>query len=65
MRHLEPRIIKIGEIIKEDWSDPVKSDEEGEENIKIPLEKKFITSLAEVNTHRKVNLQDAEGISKI
>ena len=41
-------------------SDPVESDEEGEENIKIPLEKKFITSPAKVNTHRKVNLQDAE-----
>ena len=45
--------------MKEDWSDPVESDEE-EENTKIPLEKKFITSPAEVNTHRKVNLQDAE-----
>ena len=58
--HLEPSSIEIGEIIKEDWPDPVESDEEGEENTKIPLEKKFITSPAEVNTHRKVNLQDAE-----
>ena len=57
--HLEPSSIEIGEIIKEDWSDPVESDE-GEENTKIPLEKKFITSPAEVNTHRKVNLQYAE-----
>ena len=56
--HLEPSSIEIGEIIKQDWSDPVESDEE--ENTKIPLEKKFITSPAEVNTHRKVNLQDAE-----
>ena len=56
--HLEPSSIEIGEIIKEDWSDPVESDEE--ENSKIPLEKNFITSPAEVNTHRKVNLQDAE-----
>ena len=56
--HLEPSSIEIGEIIKEDWSDSMESDEE--ENTKIPLEKKFITSPAEVNTHRKVDLQDAE-----
>ena len=31
--------------MKEDWSDPVELDEE--ENTKIPLEKKFITSPAE------------------
>ena len=31
-----------------------------EENSKLPLEKKFITSPAEINTHRKVNLQDAQ-----
>ena len=61
--HLEPCSIEIGEIIKEDWSDPVESDEE-EESIKIPLEKRFITSPAEVNTHRKVNLQDAEVSAK-
>ena len=36
----------------------MESDEE--ENTKIHLEKKFITSPAEVITHRKVNLQDAE-----
>ena len=62
--HLEPYSIEIGEIIKEDWSDPVESDEERKENIKIPLEKKFITSTAEINTHRKVNLQDAEVSAK-
>ena len=56
--HLEPSSIEIGEILKEDWSDPVESDEE--EDTKILLEKKFITSPAEVSTHRKVNLQDAE-----
>ena len=33
---------------------------EGKENEAIPLEKKFITSPAEVNTHRKMQLQDAE-----
>ena len=38
--HSEQYSIEIGEIIKEDWSDPVDSDEE--ENIKIRLEKKFI-----------------------
>ena len=50
--HLEPDSIEIGEIIKEDWSNPVESDEE-KENTKIPLEKKFITSPAEVNTIEK------------
>ena len=62
--HLEPCSIEIEEIIKEDWSDPVESDEEEKENTKIPLEKKFINSPAEVNTHRRVNLQDAEVSAK-
>ena len=44
--HLEPSSIEIGEILMEDWSDPVESDEE--EDTKIPLDKKFITSPAEV-----------------
>ena len=35
-----------------------------EENSKLPLEKKFITSPAEINTHRKVNLQDAQVSAK-
>ena len=39
--YLEPCSIEVGEIIKEDWSDQVKSDEE-EENINIPLEKKSL-----------------------
>ena len=39
---LEPCSIEIEEIIKEDWSDPVESDEEEEKNTKIPLEKKSI-----------------------
>ena len=59
---LEPSSIEIGEIIKEDWSDLVESNEK--ENTEIPLEKKFITSPAEINTHRKVNLQDAEVTAK-
>ena len=55
---LEASSIEIAEIIKEDWSGPVESNEK--ENTEIPLEKKFITSPAEVNTQRKVKLQDAE-----
>ena len=51
---LEPSPIEITEIVKEEGS------EIGEEDESIPLEKKFITSPAEVNTHRKMQLQDAE-----
>ena len=36
----------------------------GEENEAIPLEKKFITSPAEVNIHGKMQLQDAEVAKK-
>ena len=56
--HLEPSAIEINEIIKEDW--PKEEEIKGEENEAIPLEKKFITSPAEVNTHIKMQLQDAE-----
>ena len=57
--HLEPCPITIEEIIKEDWPDSEESN--GEEEIsKLPLEKKFITSPAEISTHRKINLQDAQ-----
>ena len=60
--HLEPCSIEMNEIVKEDWS---KMEEiEGKENEAIPLEKKFITSPAEVNTHRKMQLQDAEVAKK-
>ena len=59
---LEPSSIEIGEIMKEDCSGPVESHEK--ENTEIPLEKKFITSPAEVNTHEKVKLQDAEVTAK-
>ena len=55
---LEPSSIEVTEIVQEEH------DGIGEENEKdnesIPLEKKFITSPAEVNTHRKIQLQDAE-----
>ena len=61
--HLEPCPITIEEIIKEDWPDSVETDG-GDENSKLPLEKKFITSPAEINTHRKVNLQDAQVSTK-
>ena len=54
--HLEPSSIEINEI--KDW--PKEEEIKGEENEAIPLEKKFITSPAEVNTHRKIKLQDAE-----
>ena len=57
--HLEPYPITIEEIVREDWPNSEESDGE-EENSELPLEKKFITSPAEVNTHRRVNLQDAQ-----
>ena len=60
--HLEPSSIEINEIVKEDW--PKEEEIEGEENETISLEKKFITSPAEVNTHRKMQLQDAEVAKK-
>ena len=59
--HLEPCPITIEEIVKEDWSNSEESDGESSE---LPLERKFITSPAEVNTHRKVNLQDAQVSAK-
>ena len=61
--NLEPCPITIEEIVKEDWSDSEESDGE-EESSELPLEKKFITSPAEVNTHRRVNLQDAQVSAK-
>ena len=60
--HLEPSSIEINEIVKEDW--PKEEEIKGEENEAIHLEKKFITSQAEVNTHRKMQLQDAEVAKK-
>ena len=60
--HLEPCSIEINEIVREDWSEM--EEIEGKENEAIPLEKKFMTSPAEVNTHRKMQLQDAEVAKK-
>ena len=53
--YLEPSPIEITEIVKEECN---KVDEKEDESI--PLDKKFIPSPAEVNTHRKMQLQDAE-----
>ena len=61
--HLEPHPITIEEIVREDWPNSEESDGE-EENSELPLERKFITSPAEVNTHRRVNLQDAQVSAK-
>ena len=55
---LEPSPIEVTEIIQEEHNNI------GEEDESIPLEKKFITSPAEVNTHRKIQLQDAEVTKK-
>ena len=60
--HLEPSLIEINEIVKEDW--PKEEEIKKEENKAIPMEKKFITSPAEVNTHRKMQPQDAEVAKK-
>ena len=55
---LEPSSVEMNELIQEKYDN---IGEEGErENESIPLEKKFITSPAEVNTHRKMQLQDAK-----
>ena len=59
---LEPSPIEITEIVKEEGNE-IGEGGEGEDE-SIPLEKKFITSPAEVNTHRKVQLQDAEVTEK-
>ena len=61
--HLEPCPITIEEIVKENWSNSEESDGE-KESSELPLEKKFITSPAEVNTHRRDNLQDAQVSAK-
>ena len=60
--HPEPSSMEINEIVKEDWSEM--KEIEGKEYEAIPLEKKFITSSAEVNTHIKIQLQDAEVAKK-
>ena len=49
---LEPSPIEVTEIVREEYSEIGEKDEKEDESI--PLEKKFITSPAEVNTHRKM-----------
>ena len=61
--HLEPCPITIEEIVKEDWSNS-RGIRWKKKSSELPLEKKFITSPAEVNTHRRVNLQDAQVSAK-
>ena len=56
--YLEPSPIEVTEIVREECDEVGEKDEKEDESI--PLEKKFITSPAEVNTHRKTQLQDAE-----
>ena len=55
---LEPSPIEVTEIVSEECNQVGEIDEKEDESI--PLEKKFITSPAEVNTRRKMQLQDAE-----
>ena len=55
---LEPSPIEVTEIVREEVSEIGEKDKGEDESI--PLEKKFISSPAEVNTHRKMQLQDAE-----
>ena len=55
---LEPSPIEMNEIVQEKCDDMGEESEREDESI--PLERKFITSPAEVNTHRKMQLQDAE-----
>ena len=55
---LEPSPIEVTGIVKKESGEIGEEDEEEDESI--PLEKKFITSPAEVNTRRKMQLQDAE-----
>ena len=55
---LEPSPIEMNEIVQEKY-DGI-GEEREKDNESIPLGKKFITSPAEVNTHRKMQLQGAE-----
>ena len=55
---LEPSPIEVTEIVREECNEVGEIDEKEDESI--PLEKKFITFPAQVNTHRKMQLQDAE-----
>ena len=60
MGHLEPTSISVEEITTETSFIPTEVPEEILKDETIPLEKKFITSPADVERHRKVELPDAE-----
>ena len=58
--HLEPTSISLEEMTTETSLRETKAPEEIQSDDMIPLEKKFITSPADVERHRKVLLQDAD-----
>ena len=60
MGHLEPTSISVEEITTETSFIQTEVPEEILKDETIPLEKKFITSPADVERHRKVELPDAE-----
>ena len=60
MGHLEPIPVSVEEITTESVYIGAKTPEEVINNETIPLEKKFITSPADVERHRKVVLEDAK-----
>ena len=57
---LEPSPIEITEIVLKKQEHNDMGEENEKDNESIPLEKKCITSPAEVNTHRKIQLLDAD-----
>ena len=58
--HLEPTSISLEEMTTETSLRKTEIPEEIQKDDTIPLEKKFITSPADVDRHRKVLLQDAD-----
>ena len=58
--HLEPTTITMEELVTETSFTEIETPEEILKDKEIPLEKKFITSPADVERHRRVILQDAE-----
>ena len=58
--HLEPTTIVMEELVTEISFTGIKTPEEVLKDKEIPLERKFITSPADVERHRRVILQDAE-----
>ena len=60
MGHLEPTPVSVEEITTESVYIEAKTPEEVINDETIPLEKKFITSPADVERHRKVVLEDAK-----